>query len=112
MICVLRSDALAEGRCASVQVDGVEIALARVEGKAYAVVGTCPHRGGLLGEGDLSGHHLYCPLHAWSFDVRTGTGFFPAAARIATYRVEERDGQIWLDPTPRPLPVDFVPPVS
>ena len=108
---VLRSDLLGEGRVVPVQVDGAEIAIARVLGQVYAVAGVCPHRGGLLGEGDLSEHHLYCPLHAWSFDVRTGAGFFPQGARIATFAVEEREGQIWLDATPRAPPIDFVPPV-
>lgn len=109
---VLASGALGEGKVAAVTVDGAEIALARVQGRVYAVTGVCPHRGGLLGEGDLADHHLYCPLHAWSFDVRTGVGFFPAGTRIATYGVEERDGQIWVDPTPRAPPIDFVPPVA
>ncbi len=112
MIAVLRSDALAEGKVAGVAVDGAEVALARVGGRVYAVTGVCPHRGGLLGQGDLSEHHLFCPLHAWSFDVRTGVGFFPQGTRIATYAVEERDGQIWVDPVPRAPPIDFVPPVS
>lgn len=110
MIPVLASAALAEGKCAEVIVEGAAVALARVEGVVYAVVGACPHRGGPLGQGDLSGHHLYCPLHAWSFDVRTGASFFPPNVTIATHAVEEREGQIWVDPKPRPVPIDFVPP--
>lgn len=112
MVPVLKSDQLAEGKVAPVTVDGAAVAIARVRGQVYAVTGVCPHRGGLLGEGDLADHHLYCPLHAWSFDVRTGVGFFPAGTRIATYAVEEREGQIWVDPAPRAPPIDFAPPVA
>ena len=93
-----------------VTLDGRPIAVVRVEGKAYAVADTCPHRGGSLGHGDLSGHHLYCPQHAWCFDVRTGDGFFPRDARIATHRTEERGGEIYVDSEGVLPPINFVPP--
>ncbi len=112
MIAVLASHLLAEGARAVVVAEKREIAVVRVEGQVYAVGNACPHRGGPLGLGDLSGHHLYCPLHAWCFDVRSGEGFFPKGARIATHAVEERDGQIFVDPMPRALPTDFLPPTS
>lgn len=111
MIRVLPSVGLVEGGRKVVVAGGQELAIVRVEGRVYAVGNTCPHRGGPLGLGDLSGHHLYCPLHAWCFDVRTGEGFFPKGARIVTHRVEERGGEIFVDPVPVPLPTDFVPPV-
>ena len=110
MIAVLDSTALAEGGRAVVVVVGQSVALVRVGGVVYAIGDTCPHRGGSLGSGDLAGHHLYCPQHAWCFDVRTGNGFFPKGARVATHRVEERSGQIFVDPTPALPPIDFVPP--
>lgn len=89
---------------------GQPIAIVRVLGIVWAVADTCPHRGGSLGRGDLAGHQLYCPQHAWCFDVRTGSAFFPKDARVATHHVEERDGQIFVDPTPVLPPIDFVPP--
>lgn len=100
MIAVLPSASLLEGGRAVVVALGHEIAVVRVEGRLYALGNTCPHRGGSLGQGDLSGHHLYCPLHAWCFDVRSGEGFFPKGPRIATHRVEERGGEIFVDPVP------------
>ena len=109
---VLASTALLKGGRAVVTAEGLQIAVVRVEGRVYAVGNTCPHRGGPLGLGDLLGHHLYCPLHAWCFDVRTGAGFFPTGARIAIHLAEEKDGQIFVDPVPQPLPIDFVPPVA
>ena len=110
MIAALDSSALQEGGRAVVRIAGQPLALVRVEGVVYAVGDTCPHRGASLGMGDLSGHHLYCPQHAWCFDVRTGAGFFPKDARIATHRVEERGGQIFVDPSGQLPPIDFVPP--
>jgi len=110
VIAVLPSGGLPEGGRAVVVAGGREIAVVRVEGRVYAVGNSCPHRGGPLGKGDLSGHHLYCPLHAWCFDVRNGLGFFPPGARIATHLTEERDGQIFVDPVAQPLANDFEPP--
>jgi nitrite reductase/ring-hydroxylating ferredoxin subunit len=60
------------GRAKAVIVGGREIALFNVEGRFYAIDGTCPHQGGPLAEGWIDGHVVTCPWHAWCFDVRTG----------------------------------------
>ena len=48
------------------------VALFNVEGQFYALDGVCPHQGGPLGKGCLSGAILTCPWHGWQFDVRSG----------------------------------------
>ena len=97
MIRVLDSAALPEGGREVVEVRDRKLAVARVEGRVWAIDNLCPHRGGELGLGDLQGHHLYCPQHAWCFDVRTGEGFFPQGIRVQRFDVEERDGGIWVE---------------
>ncbi len=92
---VIESSALLEGQPRVVTVEGRCIAVVRVQGIAYAIDNTCPHRNGELGRGDLQGHHLYCPLHAWSFDVRDGTAFFPQGVKVETFEVKEEDGRVW-----------------
>ena len=77
-----------------VEVGGQSIALVRVEGQVFAIDNACPHRAGELGQGDLQGHHLYCPLHAWCFDVRTGQAFFPKGASVRCFEVTEAQGRI------------------
>lgn len=76
------------------QAQGRALALVRVNGIVYAIDNACPHRNGELGRGDLQGHFLYCPLHAWSFDVRNGNAFFPPGARVACFEVKEEAGRI------------------
>jgi nitrite reductase (NADH) small subunit len=93
---VLDSAALLEGEGKRVQLGDRAIALVRVDGVAHAIDDLCPHRGGSLGLGDLHGHHLYCPQHAWCFDVRTGEGFFPKGVRVQRFEVAERDGGIYV----------------
>lgn len=51
---------------------GRVIALFNVGGTFYALDGVCPHAGGPLGEGTLSGNVVTCPWHGWQFDVTTG----------------------------------------
>jgi len=42
------------------------------EGGFFALDGICPHAGGPLGEGELTGNIVTCPWHGWQFDVYTG----------------------------------------
>lgn len=48
------------------------LAIYNVEGTFHAVDGICPHAGGPLGEGQLTGAIVTCPWHGWQFDVTTG----------------------------------------
>lgn len=91
---LLPSSALREGDRQVVRAAGREVAVVRVGGVAYALDNACPHRNGELGRGDLQGHHLYCPLHAWCFDVRDGNAFFPRGARVECFEVQESDGWV------------------
>jgi nitrite reductase (NADH) small subunit len=69
---VAAAAAIPPGRAKAVMVGDREIAVFNVEGRFYAIEGTCPHQGGPLAEGWIDGHVVTCPWHAWSFDVRTG----------------------------------------
>lgn len=92
---VMASADLPEGARTCVTVEGRALAVARVNGVAYAIDNVCPHRNGELGRGDLQGYHLYCPLHAWSFDVRDGKAFFPQGARVECFEMKEEGGRVW-----------------
>jgi len=48
------------------------VAVFNVEGTIYAVDGVCPHQGGPLGKGTLTGNVVTCPWHGWQFNVCTG----------------------------------------
>jgi nitrite reductase (NADH) small subunit len=91
---LLASAELKEGERTVVRAEGRDLAVARVNGVVYAIDNVCPHRNGELGRGDLQGYHLYCPLHAWSFDLRDGRAFFPAGAKVECFEVKEEDGRI------------------
>ena len=75
------------------------IAVCNVAGELYAMDGICPHSGGPLGHGALEGYLLACPFHAWEFDCRTGTSPVDDHLKLATYPVQVRDGEIYVDLT-------------
>jgi nitrite reductase/ring-hydroxylating ferredoxin subunit len=60
------------GRVKACVIDGRSIALYHTSDGFFASDNTCPHRGGPLTEGDLSGNEITCPWHLWGFDVVSG----------------------------------------
>ncbi len=73
------------------------IAVFRVGDEVHAIENTCPHRGGPLAFGDLREATVFCPLHAWAFDVRTGRcGEFPEAS-VRTYQVHVVGDEVQLE---------------
>ena len=92
---LLASADLPEGGRAVVHAEGRDLAVVRVGGIVYAIDNVCPHRNGELGRGDLQGYHLYCPQHAWCFDVRDGKAFFPEGVTVECFEVKEEAGRIF-----------------
>jgi glutamate synthase domain-containing protein 2 len=75
------------GSVVTVTVSNVDIAVCNYNGEFYALNNRCPHRAGQLGDGYLEGSDLYCPLHGWDFDVRTGISRYSSLDRVETYPV-------------------------
>jgi nitrite reductase (NADH) small subunit len=57
-----------------------EIALFNLGDRYLAVDNRCPHKGGPLCDGIVSGAAVVCPLHAWKVDLETGAVQRPADA--------------------------------
>lgn len=97
---------LSPGQVTIVTVNGRDICLTNYEGDFYALDNHCPHRGGQLGDGKLSGPDVICPLHQWDFDVRTGISRYDPRDRVTTYPVRQVDGQVEIDADAvSPIPV-------
>jgi NADPH-dependent 2,4-dienoyl-CoA reductase/sulfur reductase-like enzyme/nitrite reductase/ring-hydroxylating ferredoxin subunit len=89
---------LADGEMTTVLVGGKKVLLARVEGRFYATAARCPHWGGSLPDGTLSGTRLLCPLHKGTFDVRTGDLLDPPPLDgIAAFRVRVDGDDVYVD---------------
>lgn len=94
-------------------VDGLEVAVFRIEGEFHAVANYCVHQGAPLCEGELCGRttvnkddwgweyddtekNVLCPWHGWVFDVTTGQNVDAKKYSVPTYEVEIRDGEIFV----------------
>ncbi len=67
------------------------------EGTPYAVDNRCPHMGFPLSRGTIRDGVLTCHWHHARFDLQSGGTFDPFADDVPAYRVEVRDGEIWVD---------------
>jgi nitrite reductase/ring-hydroxylating ferredoxin subunit len=92
---VANLDEIPLGSLREVKVNGEDVALANVDGEIYAFAGTCTHRGGPLGQGDLDGDVVTCPWHGGQFNVRTGEVIaMPPDENIRTYPVQVEGNEI------------------
>ena len=67
------------------------------EGTPLAVDNRCPHMGFPLSRGTIRDGVLTCHWHHARFDLQSGGTFDPFADDVPAYRVEVRDGEIWVD---------------
>jgi 3-phenylpropionate/trans-cinnamate dioxygenase ferredoxin subunit len=71
------------------------VAVFNADGELYAIDDTCTHQDASLSEGWLEGCLIECPLHASSFDLRTGRSTcHPARRPVRTHRVTVEEGVI------------------
>jgi nitrite reductase/ring-hydroxylating ferredoxin subunit len=99
-VCVAKMTDLAPGQIREIPLEGTTIALANVAGQFHAISNTCLHRGGPLGQGLLQGNTVTCPWHGWTFDVTSGKVTGNLAAGVASYPVEVRGDDIYVDTAP------------
>ncbi|NTW00984.1 MAG: Rieske (2Fe-2S) protein [Oscillochloris sp.] len=86
---------LRPGQMAYVDVEGLPVALANVDGAIYAFSDACRHEGGPLSSGVLIGETVTCPWHGWVYSVRTGKSIVPPVGlRIPTYPVHIESGRL------------------
>jgi len=84
-----------ENKLYRVMAAGVPVVLLRQGLQFFAISATCPHAGGPLDEGPLTGDVVECPWHGSRFCMRDGrvlTG--PATVNAPRYDVRVRDGQV------------------
>lgn len=110
-----------------IEVAGREIGLYNVNGEFFAIRNRCPHQGGPLCSGRVTGfvmaaapgQYTYtrrgeivrCPWHGWEFDIKTGQSWFdPAKTRVRNYKVtvEPRAPETLEPPAPALEPGPYV----
>jgi nitrite reductase/ring-hydroxylating ferredoxin subunit len=76
------------GKMKNVEVDGLEMMIANVEGKFYVVGDSCPHLHAHVSEGTLNKTIVTCPRHLSTFDVTTGRAISGTRSNLPTYDVK------------------------
>ena len=85
---------LSPGEMMTVDVGQERVLLVNVEGDVYACEDVCSHAYASLGEGDLNGEEVECPLHGACFNVTTGEVLSPPAdenVRVFEIRIDGED---------------------
>jgi nitrite reductase/ring-hydroxylating ferredoxin subunit len=92
-----------------VHVGGRDVVVLNINDQLFALSDKCPHKGGSLSRGKLTGvvsspepgkyvydrseEILRCPWHGWEFDVRTGRSWCdPKRLRLMNYTVSAELG--------------------
>ncbi len=76
---------------------GEPVLVTRVDGDVCAVGAVCSHYGAPLIDGRAEGDQVRCAWHHACFSLRTGAALRPPALfDLPRYRVEERDGEIFV----------------
>ncbi len=83
------------GDYATVEVDGVFVAIFNVGGEFLAVEDVCTHDGGGLAGGAVEGDQVICPRHGARFCLRTGEALSPPAYEpVRSYQTRVVDGDV------------------
>jgi len=80
-----------------VSVGQTPYALCNAGGRITALSGICPHRGGPLGQGEISGNYVVCPWHAWHWNCANGENDMDPNRKVAAYEVKFEGGEILLN---------------
>jgi nitrite reductase/ring-hydroxylating ferredoxin subunit len=84
-----------------VRIAGRSLALFFHNGRVHAVDNRCPHMGFPLHRGSVRDGILTCHWHHARFDLESGGTFDQFADEARVFPVEVRDGEVWVDLTPR-----------
>ena len=88
LIKIAETKDLPPGRAAAFEVEDQRIAVFNLDGACYGIEDACPHSGGPLSEGCVSGTSVSCPWHGADFDIKTGAVLSPPAFEgVKSYKI-------------------------
>jgi nitrite reductase/ring-hydroxylating ferredoxin subunit len=100
------------------EVDGLEIAIFKMDDGYYALPNHCVHQNGPCGEGRITGtieasfdrdnleltkeytkegEIINCPWHSWEYEIKTGDCLSRQGISLPTYDVEINDGNVTVE---------------
>ncbi len=64
--------------------------------EVFAIHDKCPHKGGPLSQGIVSGKVVTCPLHSWKIDLETGEAVAPDVGCTPPFSVKRVGDEVWI----------------
>ncbi|UOR12136.1 nitrite reductase small subunit NirD [Halobacillus amylolyticus] len=96
-IFVAKVNELPEKLGRTVHVHGLELAIFKlVDGDIRVIENRCPHKGGVLAEGMISGEHVFCPMHDWKISVVDGKVQKPDIGCVQTFEVKVEKDNVYV----------------
>ncbi|HSH96144.1 MAG TPA: Rieske 2Fe-2S domain-containing protein [Roseimicrobium sp.] len=95
-VAVADVESLPEGKGRTVHVRGREYAIYHLPDGFAAIDDACTHRDASLGAGFLHDGCVICPLHGWTFDLKTGRCHNNGARPVRTYPTRIENGKVML----------------
>jgi nitrite reductase/ring-hydroxylating ferredoxin subunit len=107
-----RTDELPPGQRVIREIDGKSVGVFNVDGELYALHNRCPHKGGALCRGPVTGtnipsddfRYVYgregrlirCAWHGWEFELDTGYALADPTVRAKTFPVVVEDDDVYV----------------
>ncbi|WP_163528546.1 nitrite reductase small subunit NirD [Halobacillus ihumii] len=81
----------------TVHIGSLELAIFKLADKNIRVIeNRCPHKGGVLAEGMVSGEHVFCPMHDWKISTVDGKVQAPDTGCVRTFEVEVENENVYV----------------
>jgi nitrite reductase (NADH) small subunit len=94
---VCRLEDIPQGGARTVIAADAVIAVFRLgDDEVRAVENRCPHKGGPLAEGIVSGHDVLCPLHNQRIHLDSGEVAPPDSGCVRTFETRVSEGRVLL----------------
>ncbi len=107
-----RAEELPPGERVLRRLDGKSVGVFNVEGELFALHNRCPHKGGALCLGPVTGTNvrsegfdyvygqaerlIRCAWHGWEFELETGHSLADPTIRAKTFPVAVEDGDVYV----------------
>lgn len=92
---VVAENALANGEHITVDVDGTQVAIFKLDNQFYAIEDICTHDGTEIASGELQGDEIICPRHGARFCIKTGAvKAAPAYEAISCFPIRIEEGKV------------------
>jgi 3-phenylpropionate/trans-cinnamate dioxygenase ferredoxin subunit len=92
---VVAENALANGEHITVDVDGTQVAIFKLDNQFYAIEDICTHDGTEIASGELQGDEIICPRHGARFCIKTGAvKAAPAYEAISCFPIRIAEGKV------------------